>query len=97
MPANAFECAEGITASEQQHCKGQNDDNDLMDVGTFHFIEDQPSIAVNSFPKTEPAVLVWEELNQEHRDGAAPLLARLAVLVQRAGPDHRDRARVAGG
>jgi hypothetical protein len=51
VPANAFECAEGIPASEQQHGKGQNDDNDLMDVGTFHFIRDQPSIVGKMAPE----------------------------------------------
>ena len=44
MPADAFECAKGITASEQQHGKGQDDDDGLMEVGTFHFIKGQPSI-----------------------------------------------------
>ena len=44
MPADAFECAEGIAASEQQHGKGQDDDDGLMEVGTFHFIRGQPSI-----------------------------------------------------
>jgi hypothetical protein len=51
MPANAFECAEGIAASKQQHCKGQDDGNGLMDVGTFHFIRDQPHIVGKVAPE----------------------------------------------
>jgi hypothetical protein len=51
MPADALECAEGIAAAEQQHCKGQDDDNDLMDVGPFHFTRGQPSIVGKIAPE----------------------------------------------
>ena len=55
------------------------------------------SAAVRSLPKTGPAVSVRAESNQERRDRAGPLSAPPAVLVRRAGPYDRDRARVAGG
>ena len=44
VPANTLECAEGITPSKQQHCKSQNDNNDLKDVGAVHFVSNGPRI-----------------------------------------------------
>jgi hypothetical protein len=51
MPATCVEWTEGIAASKQQHCRGQDDDIDLMNVGTFHFIRDQPPIVGKIAPE----------------------------------------------